>query len=86
VYEAFTRPAPLHRYPLEMSRNFHAAIERIADVYGGNAAAIWRRRPSSAEVVLRSLAFRGVGPKIATMAANILARDFKIRFADFAET
>lgn len=83
MHAAFTRPSPLHRFPEEMSRSFHSAIQRIADVYGGNAAAIWRGRPSSAEVVLRFLEFRGVGPKIATMAANILARDFKIPFSDY---
>jgi hypothetical protein len=44
--------------------------------------ALWRDKPASAEVVLRFLRFRGVGPKIATMAANILASDFKILLAD----
>lgn len=81
--EAFTRPPALHHFPDEMSQNAHLAIQRIADCYSGNAARIWMDSPSSAEVVLRFLGFRGVGAKIATMAANILARDFKVPFADY---
>jgi len=83
VTRLMTEPEPLHRFPDEMSNNFHSAVQRIADKYGGNAAAIWLGQPSSAEVVYRFLQFRGVGPKIATMAANILARDFKIPFTDY---
>jgi endonuclease III len=76
-------PEPLHRFPGEMSRNFHDAIRHIHTAYGGNAARIWSETPSSAEVVIRFLQFRGVGPKIATMAANILAREFKIPLANY---
>jgi endonuclease III len=72
----------LHRFPEIMSQNLHAAIEHINSVYSGQAARIWQRHPSSAEVVFRFLQFAGVGPKIATMAANILARDFKVALAD----
>ncbi|MGP0592195.1 iron-sulfur cluster loop [Nitrospira sp. T9] len=82
VRELLSKPEPLHRFPGEMSYSFHAAIERIACAYAGDAARIWHDKPSSAEVVLRFLRFRGIGPKIATMAANILARDFKIPLAD----
>jgi endonuclease III len=78
-----TVPEPLHRFPAEMSRNFHEAIATIQTTYGGHADRIWSDTPSSAEVVSRFLRFRGVGPKIATMATNILAREFKVPLADY---
>lgn len=83
VRDLLTKPEPLHRFPEKMSLNFHAAVQRIADCYAGDASRIWRGEPPSAEVIFRFLGFRGIGPKIATMAANILARNFKVRFADY---
>lgn len=73
---------PMHRFIDIMSKAFHAAVERINQQYNGDASRIWAGKPSSAEVVYRFLEFDGVGPKIATMASNILAREFKIPFAD----
>jgi len=81
--EVFSQPSPLHRFPGTMSQNIYEAIQMIGSRYQSNAASIWRGHPSSAEVVLRFLGFRGVGPKIATMATNILARDFKVKFSDY---
>jgi endonuclease III len=66
-----------------MSGYFHKAVQRIVQEYDGDAAKIWSGSPSSAEVVYRFLAFDGVGPKIGSMASNILARDFKIPFEDY---
>lgn len=83
VYKLMTKPDTLHRYPNEMSLNFYKAIQLIKDKYEGNAAKIWNDTPSSAEIVTRFLEFRGVGQKIATMAANILARHFKIKLKDY---
>jgi endonuclease III len=77
------KPEPLHRFVDEMSLNFHEAVNLIAKKYEGNAANIWADTPSSAELVYRFLEFRGVGPKIGTMAANILARDFKVPLKDY---
>ena len=83
VTELMTEPEPLHRFPTRMSENFYLAVQRIAHDYRGNASQIWANQPSSAEVVYRFLQFHGVGRKIATLAANILAREFKVPFADY---
>lgn len=78
-----SKPENLHRFPDIMGGLLYAAVQRIIDQYDGDAARIWKDRPTSAEVVYRFLEFDGAGPKIASMAVNILARDFKIRFADY---
>ena len=83
VQGLMSKPAPLHRFPDRMSEYFHSAVRIIESRYKGDASLIWEGRPSSAEVVYRFLQFPGVGPKIATMATNILARDFKIPFSDY---
>lgn len=83
IERLMTIPAPLHRFPSEMSKNFYFAIQAIAQNYDGLASNIWSNKPSSAEVVYRFLQFRGVGQKIATMATNILARNLKVEFSDY---
>ena len=77
------RQEHLHRFADRMSGVFHAGVQRIGEQYAGHAARIWAGEPPSAEVVYRFLEFDGVGPKIGNMAANILAREFKVPFADY---
>jgi endonuclease III len=73
----------LHRFNSIMAEVFYMAIQDIQNKYQGNVSKIWENKPSSAAVVYRFLEFKGCGVKIATMAANILARDFKIPFSDY---
>ncbi|HQE58829.1 MAG TPA: iron-sulfur cluster loop [Spirochaetota bacterium] len=73
----------LHRFNDTMSKVFYEGIKDIVHKYAGDASAIWKNKPSSSSVVYKFLEFKGSGIKISTMAANILARQFKIPFSDY---
>jgi len=79
--EIFNRKS-LHRFNDTMAKNFYLGIQKIHEKYNDDASNIWRCCPRSATIVRRFLEFEGVGVKIATMATNILVRDYKVPVKD----
>ncbi len=73
----------LHRFNDTMADIFYSGIQDIKNKYDRDVSRIWSNSPSSAKVVYDFLQFKGCGKKIATMSANILARQFKIPFSDY---
>ena len=82
VARAMRNPTTLHRFPEDIGEAIWRGAERIVERYQSDASRIWSGRPSSAEIVARFLAFSGVGPKIGTMATNILVHDFHVPVPD----
>ena len=82
IIDIFKRKS-LHRFNEIMGKNFYLAIQKIHNIYRDDASNIWKDNLRSATVVRRFLEFDGVGIKIATMAVNILARDFKVPIKDY---
>ena len=72
-----------HRFNNQCAEFFYEGVQKIKKDYDGDASKIWSDNPSSREVVKRFLEFKGVGPSISAMAANILARDFKVSMSDY---
>ncbi|MCL4339947.1 MAG: hypothetical protein JRN37_00465 [Nitrososphaerota archaeon] len=68
----------LHRYKY-MARRLIEASKLILEKYDGNASKIWKGPASAKELENRFREFKQVGQKKASMAVNILVRDYGIR-------
>ncbi|MEI0477123.1 iron-sulfur cluster loop [Brachyspira pulli] len=83
-YKDFFNNNNLHRFNNKKSETFYEAIDRIIKYYNGDASKIWENKPNSFLVVSRFLEFKGCGQKVASMATNILANQFKINMIDYS--
>ena len=82
VAHHMSEPDALHWLWKDMAAYFFKGLKKIKVDYGGVASNIWTGSPSSATLVRRFLEFDGAGPKIATMAANILVNGFRLPVSD----
>jgi endonuclease III len=78
----FFQDKGLHRFNEKTARWFYMGIQHIKNYYENDASRIWQGNLSSAAIVRRFLRFEGAGIKIATMATNMLARDFQVEMSD----
>lgn len=72
----------LHRFNNKMAIVFYKGVMKLFHDYNGYATRIWRDDLSALTIMNRFLEFEGVGPKIASMATNILIREFKLPIQD----
>ena len=72
----------LHRFNNLMPKCFYQAVQRIFHEYNGYPSRIWRDDLSAITIMRRFLQFDGAGVKIASMATNILIREFKLPIKD----
>ena len=78
----FDKMEKVHRFPSTMAIRFFDAVKKIHKDYNDDASRIWAGNPPSGLVVSRFLQFNGVGIKVATMATNILVRQYNIELQD----
>ncbi len=71
-----------HRFAKTIGEACFEGLRKVEEEYKSDARRIWKGRPSSAELVTRFLEFQGIGPKLATMAVNILSTRYDVPLAD----
>jgi len=79
----FAKPA-LHRYRY-MAKRLIEACQLIIKKYNGNAKNIWKNSSSAKELEMKFKEFKQIGQKKASMAVNILVRDFNLPIKDKSE-
>jgi uncharacterized HhH-GPD family protein len=78
----FNQKPKLHRFPKIMALRIKKACQLLVKRYNGKTENIWKDNPKSSELVKRFKEFEGIGQKKASMATNILVRDFGIKVKD----
>lgn len=73
------------RYWNEAATMVIKAAQHINDRYGGHPERIWNDNPKGADLQSRLDSFYGIGPKKASMAAVILAKDMNIPVRNWNE-
>lgn len=75
----FATPPAIHRFPMAMANRVQALAHRVAEEYGGDAAALWRTASSGVQLVERLASLPGFGPQKAKIFAALLGKQLGIR-------
>ncbi len=77
--KAIRYPWSLHRYRRKMPSWLSEASKQLVEKYDGDPKNIWGDNPRADDLQRRFDEFEGIGQKKASMATNILVRDYGIR-------
>lgn len=78
IVDIFTQTPKLHRFPKTMALRIKKACQLILERYDGKVENLWNDNPRSDDLQRKFMEFDGIGQKKASMATNILVRDFGI--------
>lgn len=84
IIEIFDTKPKLHRFPTTMALRVKKACQKVIDNFGGDAKNVWEGNLTSREVHNNFESFLGIGQKKASMATNILVRDFNLKVKDYS--
>ena len=76
--EVVARPPALHRYVNNVPDWLIAAAQKLLAEYDGDASNVWNDQPTATDLISRLDAFKGIGPKKAAMATQMLLRDMRV--------
>ena len=84
IWQKFFNEKNLHRTNNVMAELLYLAIKKVNTEYDGDVRNIWNDTADAKIIVDRFMAFKGIGVKIATMAVNILYRDYNLPLDDLS--
>jgi uncharacterized HhH-GPD family protein len=77
--KAMAGPPALHRYPVAMAGRVQALASHVAEVYGGDAAKLWRDAASGRELLKRVRGLPGFGAQKAQIFVALLGKQLGVQ-------
>jgi uncharacterized HhH-GPD family protein len=74
-----TGPPAVHRYPGSMAARVQALAALVQEVYGGDAARLWREASDGADLLARLRALPGFGDQKARIFVALLGKQLGVR-------
>ncbi len=77
--EMCAAPPAVHRFPGAMAARIQDLARQIVDVYGGDAAAVWRDAESGADLLDRIAGLPGFGKQKSQIFVALLGKQLRVR-------